>query len=46
MRIIKDDDLTILHQQFDNDCSIQVSIPQNAVEQALFKISKVTGALC
>jgi len=24
MRIIKDDDLTILHQQFDNDCSIQV----------------------
>jgi uncharacterized YigZ family protein len=44
MRIIKDDNLAILHQQFDNDCRIQVSIRKTQVEQTLFKISKVSGA--
>ncbi|UOE52630.1 YigZ family protein [Mucilaginibacter sp. SMC90] len=41
MRIIKDENLTILNQQFDNDCSIQLSIRKTQVEQALFKLSKV-----
>jgi uncharacterized YigZ family protein len=45
MRIIKDDNLTILHQQFDNDCRIQVSIRKTQVEQTLFKISKISGAV-
>jgi uncharacterized YigZ family protein len=44
MRIIKDDNLAILHQQFDNDCRVQVSIRKTQVEQTLFKISKVSGA--
>jgi putative IMPACT (imprinted ancient) family translation regulator len=43
MRIIKDDNLTILNQQFDNDCSIQLSIRKTQVEQTLGKISKVSG---
>ena len=45
MRVIKDDNLAILHQQFDNDCRIQVSIRKTQVEQTLFKISKVSGAV-
>ena len=43
MRIIKDDDLTIINQQFDNDCSIQLSIRKTQVEQTLNKLNKVTG---
>lgn len=43
MRIIKDENLTILNQAFDNDCSIQLSIRKTQVEQALFKLSKVSG---
>ena len=45
MRVIKDDNLAILNQQFDNDCRIQVSIRKTQVEQTLFKISKVSGAV-
>jgi len=45
MRIIKDDNLAILNQQFDNDCRIQVSIRKTQVEQTLFKIGKVSGAV-
>ncbi|MGN8068704.1 IMPACT family protein [Mucilaginibacter sp. 22184] len=45
MRVIKDDNLAILHQQFDNDCRIQVSIRKTQVEQTLFKISKLSGAV-
>jgi len=43
MRIIKEENLTILNQAFDNDCSIQLSIRKTQVEQALFKLSKVSG---
>ncbi|MFC0514961.1 IMPACT family protein [Mucilaginibacter angelicae] len=43
MRIIKDENLIILNQAFDNDCSIQLSIRKTQVEQALFKLSKVSG---
>ncbi|SEM69416.1 uncharacterized protein, YigZ family [Mucilaginibacter gossypiicola] len=43
MRIIKDENLTIVNQVFDNDCSIQLSIRKMQVEQALFKLSKVSG---
>jgi len=43
MRIIKDDNLAILNQQFDNDCSIQVSIRKTQVEQTLTKLGKING---
>ncbi|WP_114937813.1 IMPACT family protein [Mucilaginibacter endophyticus] len=44
MRIIKEENLIVLSQAFDNDCSIQLSIRKTQVEQALFKISKVSGS--
>jgi uncharacterized YigZ family protein len=43
MRIIKDDNLDVLEQQFDNNCSITLSIRKTQVEQALSKLGKVTG---
>lgn len=43
MRIIKDDNLVVLEQQFDNDSSIQLSIRKTQVEQTLGKLSKVSG---
>lgn len=43
MRIIKDENLIIISQAFDNDCSIQLSIRKTQVEQALHKLSKVSG---
>ncbi|WEA02060.1 IMPACT family protein [Mucilaginibacter sp. SJ] len=44
MRIIKEENLIVLNQQFDNDCSIQLSIRKTQVEQALFKLNKVSGS--
>ncbi|MEO3404849.1 YigZ family protein [Mucilaginibacter sp. CAU 1740] len=43
MRVIKEENILILNQQFDNDCSIQLSIRKTQVEQALFKLGKVNG---
>ncbi|SDD30261.1 uncharacterized protein, YigZ family [Mucilaginibacter pineti] len=43
MRIIKEDSLDIISQQFDNDCSIQLSIRKTQVEQTLLKMSKLDG---
>jgi uncharacterized YigZ family protein len=43
MRIIKDENLTVLQQQFDNDCSMQLSVRKMQVEQALGKLGKVNG---
>jgi uncharacterized YigZ family protein len=43
MRIIKDENINVLEQQFDNDCSIQLSIRKTQVEQALGKLGKVTA---
>ncbi|MES2113453.1 MAG: YigZ family protein [Bacteroidota bacterium] len=43
MRIIKDDNLTIIEQSFDNDCSITVAIRQMQVNQSLAKLSKLEG---
>lgn len=41
MRIIKADDLTVLNQQFDNNCSIQLSIRKMQVNQVLDKFQKL-----
>lgn len=43
MRIIKDTDLTILNQQFDNNCSIQVSIRKMQVNMVLANLQKLNG---
>jgi uncharacterized YigZ family protein len=43
MSLIKDADLTVLNQQFDNDCSIQVSIRKMQVNMVLDKLDKVAG---
>jgi len=44
MRIIKEDDLVIISQDFNNNCSIQVSIRKTKVNQSLAKIGKIIGA--
>jgi len=43
MRLIKEDDLTVLSQQFDNDCMVQVSVRKMQVNQVLAKLDKVEG---
>ncbi|MDB4904520.1 MAG: YigZ family protein [Mucilaginibacter sp.] len=42
MKIIKDDNLTIISQIFDNDCSIQLSIRKTQVNQSLSKLDKLS----
>lgn len=44
MRIIKDDNLEILEQQFDNDCAIKVSVRKMQVNQVLGKLQKLPSA--
>jgi hypothetical protein len=41
MRIVKEDSLEILEQQFDNTCAIKVSIRKMQVNQALSKLQKL-----
>ncbi len=43
MRIIKEENITVLSQQFDNSCSMQISIRKMQVNQALSKLNKVDG---
>ena len=43
MRIIKEDNLLMVKQSFDNDCSIQLSIRKTQVNQTLGKLNKVSG---
>lgn len=43
MRIIKDDNLEILAQQFDNNCSIKVSIRKMQVNQCLARLQKLSS---
>ncbi|MCO5947842.1 IMPACT family protein [Mucilaginibacter flavidus] len=45
MRLIKEDNLAIIEQSFDNNCSITVSIRKMQVNQTLAKISKLNGVL-
>lgn len=44
MRIIKENDLEILSQQFDNDCRIELSIRKMQVNVVLGKLDKIEGA--
>ena len=43
MRIIKEDDLIILNQQFDNNCAIKVSVRKMLVNQMLSKVDNLQG---
>ena len=41
MRIIKEDDLSIINQSFDNSCSVQIAIRKIQVNRTLLKFSKL-----
>ena len=43
MKIVKDDQLTVLNQQFDNNCSITVAIRKMQVNQTLSKLENIAG---
>lgn len=43
MKIIKDEDLKIYHQQFDTNCSLEVEIRQSAVNMITGKLEKIEG---
>ena len=42
MRIIKEDNLNIIDQQFDNNCAIKISIRKMQVNQILAKLQKLS----
>jgi uncharacterized YigZ family protein len=43
MRIVKEDDLIVISQQFDNNCTMQLSIRKMQVNQILSKLNKTEG---
>jgi len=45
MRVIKEDNLNIIHQDFDNSCSIRISIRKMQVNQTMGKLNKIAGAV-
>lgn len=45
MRIIKEDSLTVLNQQFDNNCSVKISIRKMQVNRSITKFEKVENVV-
>jgi uncharacterized YigZ family protein len=45
MRIVKEDNLTVLDQQFDNNCVVKVGIRRMQVNQSIARFEKVTGVV-
>jgi putative IMPACT (imprinted ancient) family translation regulator len=43
MRVIKDDDLAILFQQFDNNCTIQVAVRKMQTNTTISKLTEIEG---
>lgn len=41
MRLVKEENVDILHQQFDNNCALQVSIRKMQVNAVLAKLNKI-----
>ena len=41
MRIVKDENLEILNQQFDNNCILEISVRKAQVNQVIGKLEKV-----
>jgi len=45
MKVIKDDDLEIISQNFNTECSIQVSIRKTLVNDSISELGKLTGVI-
>jgi uncharacterized YigZ family protein len=45
MKIIKEDNLTITEQQFDNNCMVKIVIRKMQVNRSINKLEKVEGAI-
>jgi len=45
MRLAKEEDISIIHQQFDNDCMLQVSIRKMQVNAFLAKLNKIESVV-
>lgn len=45
MRIIKEDNLSLLDQQFDNSCIVKIGIRRMQVNQSIARLEKVSGAV-
>jgi uncharacterized YigZ family protein len=45
MRIIKEDNLTVLAQQFDNACSVKISIRKMQVNRSISKFEKIENVV-
>jgi len=45
MKIIKEDNLIILEQQFDNNCMVKIAIRKMQVNRSIDKLEKVEGAI-
>jgi uncharacterized YigZ family protein len=43
MKVIKDDNLRVISQQFDNKCTMQIAIRKMQVNQTLSKLDKIDG---
>ena len=44
MKIIKEDDLAILEQAFDNNCMVKIAIRKMQVNRAIARLEKIEGA--
>ena len=44
MKIIKEDNLSILEQQFDNECIVKIAIRKMQVNRSITKLEKIEGA--
>lgn len=45
MRLVKEEDLDIITQQFDNDCSLQIAVRKMQVSAILAKLDKLDGVI-
>ena len=45
MKIIKEDNLVILEQQFDNNCMVKIAIRKMQVNRSITKLEKIEGAI-
>ena len=43
MRIIKEESLQVSHEIFDNDCSMEISVPKSQLNLVINKLEKVEG---
>ena len=43
MKIVKDENLQISNQKFDNDCSMEISVRKSQLNQVLGKFDKIEG---